>query len=120
MPLVFMFFTKFSFGLILNVTSSNQTIFGHGIYLMFYIHFFFILFLDYLEGMTWSYAFIYLFAFAAPLNSLFGFDPVWGENFSLYKMRESFTFVDISLLFLVGFTYLFWKKKKERGLVYQN
>mgnify|MGYP001233259491 CR=1 FL=1 len=114
MPLIFMFFTKFSFGLVLDVTTSNQTIVGKGIYLIFYIHFFFILFLDYLEGMNWSYAFIYLFAFAAPLNSLFGFDPVWGENFSLYKMRSTFSLLDISLLFLVGFVYLFLKRKKEK------
>ena len=119
-PLVFMFFTKFSFGLILDVTSSNQTIFGNGIYLIFYTHFFFILFLEYLEGVNWSYAFIYLFTFASPLNSLFGFDPVWGENFSLYKMRETFSLVDVSLLFLVGFTYLFWKRKNERSIIYQG
>ena len=69
----------------MDVTSSNQTIFGHGIYLMFYMHFFYFIFR--LFRMNWSYAFIY-FSLCCTFKLTFGFDPVWGENFPLYKMQE--------------------------------
>ena len=62
---------------------------------------------------------LYLFAFAAPLNSLFGFDPVWGENFSLYKMRVIFSLVDISLFFSSLCLFIFEEKKRETHSIYQ-
>ena len=117
-PIIFMVFTKFSFGLILGVNSSNMTIFGNEIHFLIYIHFFFILLLEYLEGTNWSYSLLYLMLFASPLNTLFGLDPVWGENFTVYKMHKKITIVEVLALFFVGAVYLFMKKNKKQELNY--
>lgn len=117
-PIIFVLFTNFSFGLILGVNSSNLTILGDKIHFIFFIHFFFILIIEYLEGINWSYSFLYLLLFASPLNALFGLDPVWGENFSVYKMNKDFSFIEILILFFVGIIYLFIKKSKTRKLSY--
>ena len=56
--------------------------------------------------------------FASPLNTLFGLDPVWGENFTVYKMHKKITIVEVLVLFFVGAVYLFMKKNKKQELNY--
>ena len=56
--------------------------------------------------------------FASPLNTLFGLDPVWVENFTVYKMHKKITIVEVIALFFVGAVYLFMKKNKKQELNY--
>lgn len=64
--------------------------------------------LMYLSGKSfksWSNVVCFLMVFVAPMGSLFGLDPVWGEDFSPFKVKTKLGLSFLAAIWVVSFCY---------------
>jgi hypothetical protein len=62
----------------------------------------------YLSGKSfksWSNVGCFLFIFVAPMGSLFGMDPVWGDDFSPYMLKSKLALPFLAVIWVVSFLY---------------
>ena len=48
---------------------------------------------------------IFLLVFVAPLAAFFGLDPVWGEDFSIFKLSSRINLSFLVVIWMISFTY---------------
>jgi hypothetical protein len=53
----------------------------------------------------WSNAVCFLLVFVAPMGSVFGLDPVWGDDFSLFAMKSKLALPFLAAIWMVSFCY---------------
>lgn len=64
--------------------------------------------LVYLSGKSfksWSNVVCFLIVFVAPMGSIFGLDPVWGDDFSLFKVKEKLGHTLLAVIWMISFSY---------------
>lgn len=64
--------------------------------------------LIYLSGRSfqnWSNVVCFLFVFVAPMGSLLGLDPVWGDDFSPFKMDKKLSVSFLAVIWVISFCY---------------
>ncbi len=64
--------------------------------------------LMYLSGKSfksWSNVVCFLVVFVAPMGSLFGMDPVWGDDFSPFRVNTKLSLAFLSVIWMVSFCY---------------
>jgi hypothetical protein len=66
---------------------------------------------------NWSNVVCFILVFVAPMNSFFGLDPVWGNDFSPFmlnsKLRPSF----LAVIWMISFSYFNYRDQFISGLV---
>lgn len=64
--------------------------------------------LIYLSGKSfksWSNVVCFLLLFVAPMGSLFGMDPVWGDDFSPFRMERKLGPTFLAVIWMISFFY---------------
>lgn len=64
--------------------------------------------LIYLSGKSfksWSNVVCFLVIFVAPMGSLFGLDPVWGDDFSPFRVDKKLNFSFLAAIWMISFSY---------------
>lgn len=54
---------------------------------------------------SWSNVVCFLVLFVAPMGSLFGLDPVWGNDFSPFKLQKSLSMTLLGVVWVISFSY---------------
>jgi hypothetical protein len=74
--------------------------------------------LMYLSGKafkSWSNVVCFLVVFVAPMGSVFGLDPVWGEDFSPFKMKSKLGLTFLAAIWMVSFGYYKYRDQIING-----
>jgi len=64
--------------------------------------------LIYLSGKSfksWSNVVCFLILFVAPMGSLFGLDPVWGDDFSPFRVDKKLNLAFLAVIWMISFCY---------------
>lgn len=64
--------------------------------------------LIYLSGKSfksWSNVVCFLILFVAPMGSLFGLDPVWGDDFSPFRIGNRLNLAFLAVIWMISFSY---------------
>lgn len=64
--------------------------------------------LIYLSGKSfrsWSNVVCFLIIFVAPMGALFGMDPVWGSDFSPFKIGKEINLAFLTVIWVISFAY---------------
>ncbi|MBA2404129.1 MAG: hypothetical protein H0V66_05110 [Bdellovibrionales bacterium] len=64
--------------------------------------------LIYLSGKSfksWSNVVCFLLLFVAPMGSLFGLDPVWGDDFSPFRVDKKLNMAFLAVIWVISFSY---------------
>jgi len=64
--------------------------------------------LIYLSGKSfksWSNVVCFLVLFVAPMGSLFGLDPVWGDDFSPFRLGKKLNLAFLGVIWMISFFY---------------
>lgn len=64
--------------------------------------------LIYLSGKSfrsWSNVVCFLILFIAPMGTFFGFDPVWGDDFSPMRVENKLNFAFLAAIWMISFGY---------------
>lgn len=64
--------------------------------------------LIYLSGKSfksWSNVVCFLVLFVAPMGSLFGLDPVWGDDFSPFRVDKKLNMALLAVIWMISFSY---------------
>jgi hypothetical protein len=64
--------------------------------------------LMYLSGKSfksWSNVVCFMVVFVAPMGSLFGMDPVWGDDFSPFRVKSKLGLPFLAVIWMVSFCY---------------
>ncbi len=64
--------------------------------------------LIYLSGKSfksWSNVVCFLVLFVAPMGSLFGLDPVWGDDFSPFRIANRLNLAFLAVVWVISFSY---------------
>lgn len=64
--------------------------------------------LIYLSGKafrSWSNVLCFLLVFVGPMGAFFGLDPVWGDDFSPFVIKDKLNIVFLALVWLISFCY---------------
>jgi hypothetical protein len=64
--------------------------------------------LIYLSGKSfksWSNVVCFLVLFVAPMGSLFGLDPVWGDDFSPFRVDKNLNLAFLAVIWMISFSY---------------
>jgi succinate dehydrogenase hydrophobic anchor subunit len=62
----------------------------------------------YLSGKSfksWSNVVCFLLLFVAPMGSFFGLDPVWGDDFSPFKVDKKLNLGFLAVIWMISFFY---------------
>ncbi len=62
----------------------------------------------FLSGKTfksWSNVVCFLILFVAPMGSLFGLDPVWGDDFSPFRVDKKLNLAFLAVIWMISFSY---------------
>lgn len=54
---------------------------------------------------NWSNVLCFLLLFVAPMGALFGLDPVWGDDFSPFKVERKLNFAFLAVIWVISFCY---------------
>lgn len=54
---------------------------------------------------SWSNVVSLLLLFVAPMGAFFGLDPVWGDDFSLFKFKDKLNLTFLALVWVISFCY---------------
>lgn len=54
---------------------------------------------------SWSNVVCFLILFVAPMGSLFGLDPVWGDDFSPFRVNKKLNLAFLSIIWMISFLY---------------
>lgn len=74
--------------------------------------------LMYLSGKSfksWSNVVCFLVVFVAPMGSVFGLDPVWGEDFSPFKVKSKLGLTFLAAIWMVSFGYYRYRDQIIHG-----
>lgn len=107
-PLLFYYFTYATF------------IYEQTVSFKLYAFFFLLLYLGEWRRRNWTMPLLFLLAFLIPCYALFGLDPVWGMNYTFFKMDR--TISSFSLFLLIGFAvgYLYRTQKSKPEYIYRE
>ncbi len=64
--------------------------------------------LMYLSGKSfksWSNVVCFLILFVAPMGSIFGLDPVWGDDFSPFRADKKLNLAFLAVIWMISFSY---------------
>lgn len=64
--------------------------------------------LMYLAGQgfrSWSNAICFLVLFIAPMGAIFGLDPVWGDDFSLFHLSKKLSIAFLAAIWVISLSY---------------
>jgi hypothetical protein len=70
--------------------------------------------LIYLSGKSfkrWSNVLCFLLLFVAPMGALFGLDPVWGDDFSPFRIKDKLNVFFLALVWSISFCYYTFREK---------
>ena len=70
-----------------------------------------LLFLSGDQFKNWSNVFCFLFLFVAPMASLFGLDPIWGDDFSPFKLGHKPNFAFLAVIWMISFFYYRFRER---------
>lgn len=68
--------------------------------------------LIYLSGKnfkSWSNVVCFLIVFVAPMGSLFGMDPVWGDDFSPFRVGKKLNLAFLAVIWMISFSYYIYR-----------
>ena len=74
--------------------------------------------LMYLSGKSfksWSNVVCFLVVFVAPMASLFGMDPVWGDDFSPFKVKSKLSLPFLAAIWVISFCYYKYRDQIIHG-----
>ena len=54
---------------------------------------------------SWSNVVCFLLLFVAPMGSLFGLDPVWGDDFSIFRVNNKLNMAFLGVIWVISFSY---------------
>lgn len=54
---------------------------------------------------SWSNVLCFLLLFVAPMGSFFGMDPIWGDDFSPFKLDNKLSLAFLAVIWMVSFGY---------------
>lgn len=54
---------------------------------------------------SWSNVLCFLVVFVAPMGCLFGMDPVWGDDFSPFKVEKKLNLAFLAVIWMISFCY---------------
>lgn len=54
---------------------------------------------------SWSNVVCFLILFVAPMGSLFGLDPVWGDDFSIFRVTNKLNMAFLAVIWVISFLY---------------
>ncbi len=60
---------------------------------------------------NWSNVFCFLILFVAPMASLFGLDPIWGDDFSPFKLGRKPNFAFLAVIWMISFFYYSYRER---------
>lgn len=60
---------------------------------------------------SWSNVVCFLLLFVAPMGALFGWDPVWGDDFSLFRLSRKLNFTFLAIIWMISFGYYNYRDK---------
>lgn len=60
---------------------------------------------------SWSNVVCFLLIFAAPMGSLFGLDPVWGHDFSPFKLERKLNMALLAVIWMISFCYYKYREQ---------
>ena len=75
--------------------------------------------LMYLSGKSfksWSNVVCFLLLFVAPVGSLFGLDPVWGDDFSPLRMKSNLSLAFLAVIWMISFGYYKYREQVIYGV----
>lgn len=64
-----------------------------------------LIFLSGKQFKSWSNVVCFLILFVAPMGSLFGLDPVWGDDFSPFRVNKKLNLAFLSVIWMISFLY---------------
>lgn len=70
--------------------------------------------LVYLSGnnfKNWSNVVCFLLLFIAPMGSLFGLDPVWGNDFSPFRVEKKLSIAFLAVIWVISFVYYKYREQ---------
>lgn len=88
-------------------------------YLFFFL-FWFLLYLSEWRRKNWTMPLSFLMLVFAPITSFFGFDPVWQNQFSLFKLTNRVNYNEIIVIILISAMFLHHRKKQEPEYIYRE
>lgn len=74
--------------------------------------------LMYLSGKSfksWSNVVCFLVVFVAPMGSVFGLDPVWGDDFSPFRVKSKLSLTFLAAIWVVSFGYYKYRDQIIHG-----
>lgn len=77
----------------------------YGLFPFVLICFISLLFISGKNFKNWSNVVCFLVVFVAPMGSIFGLDPVWGDDFSLFRVKTKLGFSFLAVIWMVSFGY---------------
>lgn len=60
---------------------------------------------------SWSNVVCFLLLFVAPMGSLFGLDPVWGHDFSPFKVARKLNLPLLAVIWMISFCYYKYREQ---------
>lgn len=54
---------------------------------------------------NWSNVVCFLLVFVAPMGSMFGLDPVWGDDFSPFRVKTKLSLAFLAVIWVISFCY---------------
>lgn len=70
-----------------------------------------LLYLSGKEFKDWSNVLCYLVVFIAPMGTLFGMDPVWGDDFSPFRLKSQLGITFLAVIWMVSFGYYKYRER---------
>lgn len=64
-----------------------------------------LLFLSGKSFKSWSNVVCFLILFVAPMGSIFGLDPVWGDDFSPFRVDKKLNLAFLAVIWVISFSY---------------
>jgi hypothetical protein len=92
----------------------NKTVFLQQVDLTGYIFFNFLfgLIIAIVPKFSWNRPFVFFLLFSAPFAIFLGLDPVWGQDYSLFKFSTPINQLELIVLFIVAMLYYFYKNQR--------
>lgn len=60
---------------------------------------------------SWSNVVSFLVLFVAPMGSLFGLDPVWGDDFSPFRVEKKLNLAFLAVIWMISFSYYSYREQ---------
>ena len=87
---------------------------------LFLFLFWFLLYLSEWRRKNWTMPLSFLMLVFAPITSFFGFDPVWQNQFSFFKLTHKVNYSEIIVIILISALFLYHRQNKEPEYIYRE